>query len=243
MRRLLLDASAICENEIILHDAAEINHVKNVMRMSAGDEVVISDNSKYEYRARIRTIDAGGIIFDILEKQPFSTEPSVKITLFQGIPKHGKLEEIIRKSVELGAFEVVPVSMARSIPKAGSVSSKIERYRRIALEASKQSGRGIVPEVCDEIPFSALIEKLRNYDFVLFPYEEEKGFTIKEALRSANVPQTIAVLIGPEGGFSDAEAAALVDIGLSPCSLGKRILRTETAGPAVIAMVLYELEL
>jgi 16S rRNA (uracil1498-N3)-methyltransferase len=224
------------------------------MRMNEGSELLISDGAAFEYRVRIAGMDAKEICFEIIEKHGFTTEPLTRITLFQGIPKQGKIEEIIQKSVELGVSRIVPVYTQRCVPAAGSLTPKLPRLRKLALEAAKQSGRGIIPEVVKEIKLTGLVRELDRFDLVLFPYEEERGLSIRQALsqfdeacpreRSGAVEGLeIAVIIGPEGGFAQEEAALLMEYGAVSCSMGKIILRTQTAGPAAIAMTMYALEL
>ena len=181
----------------------------------------------------------------IIDKQKFAREPKTKITLFQGLPKQGKMELIIQKAVELGVFQIIPVFTDRSIvTDNGKMGKKIERWQKIADEAVKQCKRGIIPRISDELRFKEMLGKLENFDLILFPYENEENRYIKNSLQSLpKKPQNVAIIIGPEGGFSDPEATALKAIGADCVTLGKTILRTETAGIAAIAMVMYELEL
>jgi 16S rRNA (uracil1498-N3)-methyltransferase len=155
------------------------------------------------------------------------------------------METIIQKSVELGAFAVVPVFTARSVViDDGNFHKKIQRWQKISNEAVKQCRRGIIPRVREAMTFQEMLDSLPPFDLALFPYENETERTIKEALRSVpKKPGTAALIIGPEGGFSDGEARALVRAGAVSVSLGKTVLRTETAGMAAIAMTMYELEL
>ncbi|MDR1028956.1 MAG: 16S rRNA (uracil(1498)-N(3))-methyltransferase [Clostridiales Family XIII bacterium] len=272
MRRFFVAPSAIGETHIAIREPADRNHIKNVLRMGIGDEAVLSDGTAFEYRARITEILPDGVFFEILDKQGLASEPSVRITLFQGMPKQGKLETIIQKSVELGVHAIVPVHTARSVPKSniGNTILKRERWKRVAAEAGKQCRRGIIPEIENPLGFTEAIAKLSRFDAVFFPYEEEEGITLKDVLvpvadmyratktqdkeTTEEPPEAgdvahedaaarIAVFIGPEGGVTGDEADALTCAGAKPCSLGKRILRTETAGPAAIAMILYEWEL
>ena len=167
------------------------------------------------------------------------------MTLFQGIPKAGKMEGIIQKSVELGVHAIVPVFMERTVVvDKGNFGKKQDRWQKISDEAVKQCKRGIIPEVGSAVKFSGMLDALPNYDLILFPYENEENRTIKDCLRQITcLPETVAIIIGPEGGFSDKEARMLDEAGAERVSLGKTILRTETAGPAALAMTMYELEL
>jgi 16S rRNA (uracil1498-N3)-methyltransferase len=225
--------------------------------MGVGDEAMLSDGASFEYHARISEILPDNILFEILDKQGFGSEPSVRITLFQAIPKQGKMEVMVQKSVELGVHTIVPVYTARSVPK-GNIDNAVvkrDRWQRVAAEAGKQCRRGIIPAVETPIPMGEAVVKLSGFDMAIFPYENEEDVTIRDVLAPAYADwksrsaeevgegARIAVFIGPEGGITDEEAAALVHAGAKSCSLGKRILRTETAGPAAIAMLMYEWEL
>lgn len=256
MRRVFINPSDISGAEILIRDSGERNHLFNALRMKPGQRMLACDGEGWEYLSEIVSFEDGCIKLRILDKQRDSVEPRLKITLFQGIPKQGKMETVIQKSVELGVSEVAPVYTARSVPAEGSVhGDKLKRWRRVAEEAGKQSKRGIIPAINAPVGLGEIIQGLDRFGLVLFPYEEERDITIKEAIRGwrkdlngvgsgAPFDETAAaIIIGPEGGFGPEEARALIDAGAIACSLGKTILRTETAGIAAIAMVMYELEL
>lgn len=248
MSKFFVEPSCIEGKYIYLKDKSDIHHMKKVLRLSAGDEVDVSDGAEWEYRAEIKTIYEDEVALVILDKQKFAREPRLHVTLYQGIPKAGKMEGIIQKSVELGVFSIVPVFMERTVVvDKGNFGKKLERWQKISDEAVKQCKRGIVPQIDEAIKFSGAIEQLNQYDLILFPYENEEERTIKDCLRriseSEDKPKTVAIIIGPEGGFSPKEAALLDTVGAERVSLGKTILRTETAGPAALAMTMYELEL
>jgi 16S rRNA (uracil1498-N3)-methyltransferase len=230
--------------------------------MNPGDTLVVCDGAGREYTGTIDVIGEAVTlsVIDIVH----AVEPRTKITLYQCVPKQGKMETVIQKSTELGAVRFVPVFSERSIPKPGDAGRKSERWQRVAESASKQSGRGIIPVVDIPLSFAEAVKTFGEYDMVIFPYENEDRDTIKDVLRRyaaasvrsgdelPDMPDTskapdkgarVAVIIGPEGGFTDAEAFAIESAGAAPCSLGATILRTETAGPAAVAMILYELEL
>ena len=147
--------------------------------------------------------------------------------------------------MELGVHAIVPVFMERTVVvDKGNFGKKQDRWQKISDEAVKQCKRGIIPEVGSAVKFSGMLDVLPNYDLILFPYENEENRTIKDCLRQITcLPETVAIIIGPEGGFSDKEARTLDEAGAERVSLGKTILRTETAGPAALAMTMYELEL
>ncbi|MBQ0079857.1 MAG: RNA methyltransferase, partial [Eubacterium sp.] len=187
------------------------------------------------------------------DKQSFSAEPETRVTLFQGVPKGSKFETIVQKTVELGVDTIQPVFMARTVVvDKGNYSKKVQRLNKIAAEAVKQCKRGVIPQVEEPIKMMQMLEDLEDFDLVLFPYENEKGTTIKDELRGVAQAQAngemaaglrVAVIIGPEGGFSDEEASDIVEAGGLSVSLGRTTLRTETAGMAALAMIMYELEL
>ena len=247
MARFFVGKENIIADEIVIDNREDIHHIANVLRLKEGAVFDVSDSLEWEYRVKLISVSEKMAWSKILDKQRFSAEPNLKVTLFQSIPKQGKMESIIQKSVELGVSSVIPVFTARTvILHSDNFIKKIERWQKVASEAVKQCRRGVVPKVEKEISFSDMISMFdsRKFDAVLFPYENEEGYTIKDALRNLREkPQTLAVVIGPEGGFTDEEASGLKGVGADSVSLGKTVLRTETAGPATIAMVMYELEL
>ena len=253
MHRFFIEPHAVCGNEAVL-TGEDVQHIAKVLRLRAGDEVTLCDGAKTEYTARIDSVEKERITLCILETAASKTESAVEITLYQGLPKAGKLETIIQKCVELGIGKVIPFDAERSVVKLSEkdFAKKQSRYQRVAYEAAKQSRRGIIPEVGESLKFKEMVEELDQYDLILFPYENEEGTTIKDCLREvvrrvqageAELPKRVCIIIGPEGGFADKEAAMLDEAGAQRVSLGKTILRTETAGPAALAMTMYELEL
>lgn len=246
MARFLVDSSDVQGNSISIRSKDDIKHITKVLRLKEGDKLEISDSSEWEYQAEIDFIDSEVIETIILDKQKFAREPEVQVTLFQGIPKQSKMETIVQKCVELGIYSIVPVFMERTVVvDKGKFDKKIERWQKVSAEAVKQCRRGIVPEICPAIKSKQLVDALKDFDVVLFPYENETGRTIKDSLRGLEeTPKSVAVIIGPEGGFSEKEAEFLKEeVGADCVSLGKTILRTETAGIAALSMIMYELEL
>lgn len=243
--RLFADAGCIGDKYIRITDKGDIRHLSKVLRLKEGDEVDVSDSMEWEYRAEIVSIAEEEVVLVILDKQKFAREPELLVTLFQGIPKAGKMETIIQKCVELGVHAIVPVFMERTVVvEKGNFGKKLDRWQKISDEAVKQCKRGTVPQIGQQLRFSEMAEAVKDYDLILFPYENEDDYSIKDCLRSLKVkPKTIAVIIGPEGGFSEKEADALDQAGAVQVTLGKTILRTETAGMAALAMTMYELEL
>lgn len=245
MSRFFTTRENIGANTVKITDKQDIQHITKVLRLKEGDKIEVSDSDKWEYKAEISYMDRDYVEAVILDKQKFTAEPFTKVTLFQGIPKQGKMELIIQKTVELGIYEIIPVFTHRTIvADNGKFSKKIERWQKISDEAVKQCKRGIIPTVGEAITFKQMTELLSGFDKVLFPYENEENRTIKDALRELNKkPENLAVIIGPEGGFSDKEASELKASGADCVTLGKTTLRTETAGMAAQAMIMYELEL
>lgn len=215
-------------------------HIQRVLRLVEGDSIIVCDGNGLECEAVIDSFQKDGIVLRCGQSVPCDTEPSVSITLFQGLPKAGKMETVIQKCVELGVSEIIPMLTERcvSIPK-DTFLSKAERWQRVSEEAAKQSRRGIIPNVGTLVTPDSIL--FSEFDLVLVPYENERKTTLKSSLRNFT-GSSIAVLIGPEGGFSQEEVAIFQNRGAFAVSLGPRILRTETAGMAVISQILYEVD-
>lgn len=243
MNRFFVENDKITENKILITDKENIKHMSNVLRLQPNDLIEVSDGEKYEYVAQIMKVSKDNIECNIIESSAFIREPLRKVFLYQGIPKQSKMEYIIQKCVELGIYEVIPVFTERTvIHDKGNFNKKIERWQKISEEAAKQSKRGIIPKVHDSINFDEMLYKFKDIDLLLFLYENEEKISIKDVLKSWKKNETIALIIGPEGGFSEEEAERLRSLGAQFASLGKRILRTETAGAVALAITLYELE-
>ncbi len=225
----------------------DVNHIKNVLRYKINDNLEACDEYGERYFAKISEFLPNEILLEIIEKLDKNTELPVKIDLFQGLPKSDKMDLIVQKATELGVSSVIPVVTDRVVVKIenGNERKKLERWNKIALEAAKQSGRQIIPTVENVMNLEKIIEKLSKYDIVIVPFECEKDSTLKNILKNEiNKVESIAVVIGPEGGFSDKDIETLERCAnTKKVSLGKRILRTETAGLATLAMLLYEYEL
>lgn len=241
MHRFFIEPHAVCGNEAVL-TGEDVQHIAKVLRLRAGDEVTLCDGAKTEYTARIDSVEKERITLRVLETAASKTESSAEITLYQGLPKAGKLETIIQKCVELGIGKVIPFDAERSVVKLSKkdFAKKQSRYQRVAYEAAKQSRRGIIPEVGGLVKLAK--EDFSGFDLILLAYEEERGTTLKKALRAKMDAKRIALIVGPEGGFAPEEADMLIQRGAVSVSLGPRILRTETAGMAMLAMTVYELE-
>ena len=244
MYRFFVPVVNVYETEIrIIGD--DINHIKNVLRMTSGEKVVVSCGQGTDYYCIIENIQETGITLRIEEKKAAVTELPVRIVLFQALPKLDKMELVIQKAVELGASEVVPVRSARCVVKldARREEKKLVRWRTIAESAAKQSGRGILPEIHDIMDFDKALEYAKELDTVLIPYELcETMAESEQAIQEAAGRQSIGIFIGPEGGFERSEVELASICGAVPISLGKRILRTETAGLAVLSVLMFLIE-
>lgn len=257
MNILYVKPDEVGEKQIQVTSPEDIRHLSKVLRAKIGETVPVSDGSEWEYVGRIEEISEDGIILSIVDKQKHGRELSYHVELFQGVPKSPKLELIVRKSVELGVSAITPVYMDRCVNKpSGREDKKLARLQKIADEAVKQCLSPRTPIVHEYISFNDVLNVISDFDLVIFPYENEENRTLKDLLTkdflssesvrlrnfSDQIPR-IAVMIGPEGGFSTKEVDKLKSLGIRPVSLGKSILRTETAGLATLAMLIYEFEL
>lgn len=217
-------------------------HIKTVLRAREGEEITLCDGMGMDYQCRILSLERG-VLAEIISKMPCETEPKTKITLYQGLPKADKMEWIIQKCVELGVDRIVAVSTERAIVKLDKKEGKkLERWQKIAEAAAKQSGRGKIPEICQRVlKFSEAVTEAAELDGALIPYEKEQERGLRQFVRGFS-GESVGIFIGPEGGFSEEEIALAEESGVLPVTLGKRILRTETAGMVTTALLLYELE-
>lgn len=242
MRRFFTEPSNICDGKIrIVEDAS---HITKVLRMSEGDEIIVFDGTGKEYTARLDVISSKECLASVLSEEFSSSEPMIKVSVFQGIPKSGKMESIIQKVVELGAYEIVPVEMERCVVKLDGKSriEKTKRWNKISVEAAKQCGRSVIPKVVEPVGYGKALEMMGELDLSIMPYEVlghegEKG--LKGLLRAFN-GKSVGVIIGPEGGFSDNEAEMAKEKNIKQIGLGKRILRTETVASAIVPVIMYE---
>ena len=226
----------------------DINHIKNVLRLQKNDNIVITIRENGDsYNTEINTIDNDCIICNIINKINETTETNTYIHIFQGMPKADKLEFIIEKCTEIGVKEITPVMMKRSVVKLDQKDStkKLIRWQKIAEVAAKQSGRDKILKINNIINFKNLFQNLEEYDIVLVAYENEKDTSLKSVLKQIKIENAkIAILIGPEGGIDIEEINDLKENinDLKIITLGKRILRTETAPIVISSNILYELE-
>ena len=225
---------------------ADVNHIKNVLRMRPGEEVAVSNGiDGKEYRCGILALEEDCVRLELRFIKEDGVELPAKIYLFQGLPKADKMELIIQKAVELGAFQVIPVAMKRCVVKLDEkkADTKIKRWQGIAEAAAKQSKRGVIPTVAPVMSYAQAVKMASEMDLKLVPYELAEGMEqTKQLIESVEPGQQIAIFIGPEGGFDPEEIRIATEAGIQPITLGKRILRTETAGFTTIAWLMYQLE-
>lgn len=246
MYHFFVDSSAIGEGKVRI-TGADLNHMKNVLRMKPGEAVLISDGTGKDYNCQVETYTEGEGILEILSENEDSRELPSRIWLFQGLPKSDKMEVIIQKAVELGAAGVIPVATRNAVVKldAKRAESKVRRWQAIAESAAKQSKRSYIPQVGAVMSLKEAFSYIeeQKFDLCMIPYELEKGMDgTKQVLSRLASGQQIAVFIGPEGGFDEEEIRLALEKNVIPVSLGKRILRTETAGPAILALLMMKFE-
>lgn len=233
------------EDQCIRMTGSDVNHMKNVLRMKCGDEVWISDGEEKEFHCEIESFEEEDAILKILELSESEYELSNRIYLFQGLPKGDKMELIIQKAVELGVYQVIPVEMKRCVVKldAKKADKKIARWQQISESAAKQSKRMVIPEIHSVMSYKEALKMAAELDIAVVPYELAKGIKeTREILSSIKQGQSIGIFIGPEGGFEEEEIEAAMQSGAKPITLGKRILRTETAGLAILSVLMFQLE-
>ncbi len=233
----------IKDNKILI-DTDDVSHIKKVLRLAKHDVIMVCDSMGMDYEAEIDEVNDKSIICDIISSKKADTEPNVFVTLYQGLPKASKMDYIIQKNTELGISRIVPVVMNRCVVKLENKKAeekKVLRWQKIAEEAAKQSGRGKIPEILMPVTIDEAICEMKKADLAFAPYECEDTNYIKPVLQSVPNAQTVSFLIGPEGGFDKSEIQKLDQDGIKLITLGKRILRTETAGEAVCAMIMYEI--
>ncbi len=236
-------------NQTITIKGKDVNHIKNVLRMKTGDiiNICIKDNNR-DCISQIEKITEEMIICQILQYEEKNTEPNIKVTIFQGLPKNDKMELIIQKAVELGVNDIYPVQMKRCITQLKDPNKKIARWQTIAEVASKQCGRSMIPEIQNCIKIEDICGLVSDYNKILVAYEEEKEHTLKAELQlikkkyANNEKIKLGIVIGPEGGLEFKEVENLQKCGAEIITLGNRILRTETVALNVLSNILYEFE-
>lgn len=230
MPKFFVDKCQVLSNNITV-TGDDVNHISRVLRMQSGDELTVCDKEGMDYFCEIEKITKEEVLLKINDKKACPAEPETKVTLYQCIPKSGKMDSIIQKAVELGVYEIVPVLSKRCVAKG----EKSDRWQKISFEAAKQCGRGIIPIVHPAMNFKEAVKSLSEKDLALFPYEEATDGSLR------NIPtdvKSVGIIVGPEGGFDKGEVEEGKKLGARIITLGKRILRTETAGSTVISIVM-----
>ncbi len=226
-------------------EGQDVNHIRNVLRMRVGEQVEVSDGNNKKYLCEIMDMSSEQVNLRILEELLNDTELPSRIYLFQGLPKSDKMELIIQKAVELGVYEVIPVATRRAVVKLDDkkAAKKVERWNSIAESGAKQSGRSIIPKVKDVMSYKEALSYASELDVMLIPYELAEGMEQTREIVAGICPgQSVGIFIGPEGGFEREEVELAMEKGAHPITLGKRILRTETAGLTTLSILMYHLE-
>lgn len=223
----------------------DVNHIRNVLRMKAGEQVGIRDGISRNYVCELETIDSEEIRARILSEETDSSELPARLYLFQGLPKSDKMELIIQKAVELGVYQIIPVATRRAVVKLDKKKeeSKVKRWNAIAESAAKQSGRMLVPEVTGVMTLKEAYTYAGAFDVNLIPYELAEGMAeTRQVLAAIRPGMQVGIFIGPEGGFDVEEVEQAIAAGIHPITLGRRILRTETAGMTTLSILMFQLE-
>ena len=245
MYQFFVEPSQIQGNQIVI-TGSDVNHIKNVLRMQVGEELSVSNGvDNREYRCGIEELGEDSIRCSLRFVKEDGLELSSRIYLFQGLPKADKMELIIQKAVELGTYSIIPVATHRSVVKLNEKKavSKIQRWQAISEAAAKQSKRRIIPEVQMPMNMQQAVQFAAQMEVKLIPYELSEGMQkTKELISNIRPGQNIAVFIGPEGGFDDKEIEMAQNAGIIPITMGRRILRTETAGFTILSWLMYHLE-
>ena len=247
MLHLFADPSDV-QDELLTITGPEVNHIRNVMRLKPGEEISVSiGGDGKEYRYGIESYTEDSVLCRLRFVKDKEVELPVRVLLFQGLPKADKMDLIVQKAVELGAAEIIPVSMERCVVKldAGKAAKKTARWQTIAESAASQSRRSIIPRILAPMSMKEAVEYAKEQTEVrVIPYElQEDDGSVKQYLESLKEGQSVSIFIGPEGGFAPGEVELAKEAGIRPISLGRRILRTETAGLAILSWLIYILEI
>lgn len=243
MSKFFVEEGAI-RGDTITITGDDVNHIRKVLRLRTGEAITVCDGKGMDYSAEIEQLEAQYVSARVVGVRESGTEPPIEVVLFQGLPKSDKMDYIIQKTIELGISKIIPVITERTVVKIDNkkdAENKRVRWQRISLEAAKQCNRGMVPVVEVPVSFEKALELSKEYELCMIPYEKERNNKLKGLVKADPDRRKIAVFIGPEGGFSEEEIERAEKQGVKPVTLGTRILRTETAGIAVLAILMYEL--
>lgn len=247
MFQFFVDKSQIHESEGLAYiTGADVNHISHVLRMKPGEQFYVTDGERQgKYLCALKSVSAEQVVCDIVQNITDTMELPCEIVLYQGLPKADKMELIIQKAVELGASRIVPVETKRSVVKldAKKAQAKISRWQGIAEAAAKQSKRDVIPVIGELTTLKEALKEAADFEVSMMPYENAEGMAFTRKLLEGIQPgQRVAIFVGPEGGFDESEVEAALSMGTKPMTLGRRILRTETAGLAILSMLVYVLE-
>lgn len=244
MHHFFVDKKYI-DNEFITIKGSDVNHIKNVLRMKQGEELLISNGVDKDYYCRIDKISDDEIKAKIYDTDSMGSELDTEFYLFQCLPKGDKMELIIQKAVELGVKEIIPVASKRAIVKLDDkkADTKVKRWNLISESAAKQSRRIIIPQVKKPMTFGEAIEYTKTMDISIIPYENYKDMTeTRHVIDKIQPGMKVGIFIGPEGGFDESEIEMSMEAGVERVSLGRRILRTETAGMTILSILMFKME-
>lgn len=233
------------DDEYVTIRGNDVNHIKNVLRMKNGEAILISNGLDRDYYCQIESLNDEEIKAKILQEDFAGSELPTELYLFQGLPKSDKMELIIQKAVELGVKEIIPVATKRCVVKLDDKkeASKLKRWQAISESAAKQSRRMTIPFIAPVMTFKEAINRAKTFDMGIIPYENFKDMDeTRNILSDVGKNMKIGIFIGPEGGFEESEIQYAMDNGVKPVSLGKRILRTETAGLAILSVLMFRIE-
>lgn len=245
MNRFFISKSDFQGEQVVL-GRRQAHQIRNVLRMTTGGHIIVLDNTGYEYDVVLTEVRKDSVLGQIEQKRPAAGEPQLRLTLYQSLLPRDKFELVLQKCTEVGVTRFVPIVTQRSLVRDvdAVTPNKLTRWRRIITEAAEQSARGRIPELDQPVRFKQVVMGLAEFDLCLIASPQEQKMTLREALHQSRKkkPQTIALLIGPEGGFAEQEARLARDSGATPVGLGPRILRTETAAIVTTALILHELD-
>jgi len=244
MPKFFVDSSNI-QGSIAKIYGGDVKHITKVLRLETQSIIILCDGEGFDYVARLTKIENDSLTLDIIDKKQCIAEPELKVTLFQSIPKNPKMEYIIEKCTELGIDSICPVITERTVVRVDSDDAalkKLERWRKIASESVKQCARGAIPTIYDIYSLEETEGLVKCLDLVIVAYENERECSLKSVLSENKNISSVGIFIGPEGGFAESEINFLKSLGVKTVTLGNRILRTETAGQAVLSAVMYEFD-
>lgn len=245
MARFFIDPSQIQDNHIQIVDQ-DVKHIRDVLRLEEGAEILICDGQGIDYKCIIKDIGKQFIIATIAEKDFSKTEPQIKATLFQSLIKGDKFEWVIQKAIEIGVYQIIPMTSTNCVVKVEGtkkMDTKLQRWNKIAESAAKQSGRGIIPKILHPMDYTNAVNLCSQMDLAYIPYEKEDSLSLRTYLERSKSEKvkTIGILIGPEGGFTQEEVYEAQTHKIQPVTLGQRILRSETAAVVSLSNTLYDM--